>query len=78
MPRIACGWRAEFREGFLRCEDCDTALVETLPEPEDRRRLELLTWHYLEDPDSVSEGRIVEQGSHGPAVRKAISRHSVL
>ena len=24
--------RAEFREGFLRCEDCDTALVETLPE----------------------------------------------
>jgi hypothetical protein len=26
--------RAEFREGFSRCEDCDTALVETLPEEE--------------------------------------------
>jgi len=24
--------RAEFREGFFRCEDCDVALVETLPE----------------------------------------------
>lgn len=24
--------RAEFREGFLRCEDCDVTLVETLPE----------------------------------------------
>jgi len=24
--------RAEFREGFYRCEDCDTALVEELPE----------------------------------------------
>lgn len=24
--------RAEFREGFFRCEDCDTALVEALPE----------------------------------------------
>ena len=24
--------RAEFREGFLRCEDCDKDLVETLPE----------------------------------------------
>ena len=24
--------RAEFREGFLRCEDCDVFLVETLPE----------------------------------------------
>jgi len=23
--------RAEFREGFFRCEDCDTALVEKLP-----------------------------------------------
>ena len=23
--------RAEFREGFFRCEDCDTTLVETLP-----------------------------------------------
>ncbi len=23
--------RAEFREGFFRCEDCDVALVETLP-----------------------------------------------
>jgi hypothetical protein len=24
--------RAEFREGFFRCEDCDVALVEVLPE----------------------------------------------
>ena len=24
--------RAEFREGFFRCEECDTSLVETLPE----------------------------------------------
>lgn len=24
--------RAEFREGFFRCEDCDVALVEILPE----------------------------------------------
>ena len=24
--------RAEFREGFFRCEDCDADLVETLPE----------------------------------------------
>ena len=24
--------RAEFREGFFRCEDCDTVLVENLPE----------------------------------------------
>ena len=26
--------RAECREGFYRCEDCDTVLVETLPEVE--------------------------------------------
>jgi hypothetical protein len=24
--------RAEFREGFFRCEDCDVALVEVLPQ----------------------------------------------
>ena len=26
--------RAEYREGYTTCSDCDVALVETLPEPE--------------------------------------------
>ncbi len=34
-PTMYCpSCRAEFREGFFRCEDCDVKLVEVLPEEE--------------------------------------------
>ena len=43
--------RAEFREGFFRCEDCDVALVETLPE-------ERIKPGYVEIATVFTEGEI--------------------
>ncbi|MGW8161561.1 MAG: putative signal transducing protein [Desulfobulbales bacterium] len=50
--------RAQFREGFFRCEDCDVKLVEDLPPKEEKRAYVHLVTVFTEGEIALIKSRL--------------------
>jgi len=60
----------EFRPGFTRCPDCDTDLVDALPEIEDPGPLEMVTVLETGDQSLVAVARSVLEGAGIPCIAR--------